>query len=324
MLDQYHRNIQYLRISVTDRCNLRCIYCMPDQGVEWVAHHEILSYEQIVRLAEQFAALGITHIRLTGGEPLVRPHLHRLVSGLRAVSGIERISLTTNGVLLADQLPKLLDAGLDGVNLSLDTLDPKEYISMTRRDHLADALKGLEAALAAPGLTVKLNCVLMERNRSQLVPLASLARTRNLSVRFIEMMPIGLGRTLKSCTQEDAQSLLTAAFGTPLPCDPPPGAGPSQYMTFSNFTGKIGFISAISHKFCSQCNRIRLSAAGHLKTCLQYEPGLNFKPLLEGNADDAQLRDTIAKAISEKPACHHFADGAQEHDEISNMNQIGG
>ena len=178
MLDRYGRRIHYLRVSVTDRCNLRCVYCMPQQGVEWVAHSAVLSYEQLLRLVGLLARLGVDKVRLTGGEPLVRRDLAQLVRGIRSVEGIQSVSLTTNGVLLKQQLPGLMEAGLSGVNLSLDTLDRAQYAAITRRDALDDALQGLEAALAAPGLSVKLNCVPMGENDAQLVPLAALARDR--------------------------------------------------------------------------------------------------------------------------------------------------
>lgn len=324
MLDQFQRNIHYLRISVTDRCNLRCVYCMPESGVECLPHSAILTYEQIARLVEQFAALGVTHIRLTGGEPLVRPQLYKLVAAIRAVPGIERITLTTNGVLLAQQLPQLLEAGIDGVNISLDTLDRQQFAAITRRDLLLETLSGLEVALGVPGLTVKVNCVPSETNRDQLVPLAALARDRDLSVRFIEMMPIGLGRNLGRLTQEEVLAQLTDAFGAPLDCPPPLGAGPSTYRTFPGFTGRVGFISAVSHQFCHNCNRVRLTATGYLKTCLQYETGRDLKALLDGGASDDELRRVISETIRQKPASHHFSTAAQSGDEAMNMHQIGG
>ena len=191
--DGYGRAIRYLRVSVTDRCNLRCRYCMPEDGVDWMDHSNLLSYEQIARLVGLFAKLGVEKVRLTGGEPLVRRDLHRLAAAVSGTPGIREVAVTTNGVLLAEQLPGLVAAGLTGVNMSLDTLDREQFAAITRRDQLPAALAGLEAALAVPGLKVKLNCVPMGENDSQLVPLAALARDRELSVRFIELMPIGLG-----------------------------------------------------------------------------------------------------------------------------------
>lgn len=324
MYDQFGRNIRYLRVSVTDRCNLRCRYCMPEEGVEWVDHSAILSYEQIVRLVRLAAGLGVEKVRLTGGEPLVRKGLAGLVKELKSIDGIRTVSLTTNGVLLAEQLPGLLEAGLDGVNLSLDTLDRAQFASLTRRDELPRALEGLEAALAAPGLTVKVNCVPSGGNDAQLVPLAALARDRDLTVRFIELMPIGLGDTLTRRTEEEVLARLEEAFGPSLPCEPDRLGGPSRNVTFQGFQGKVGFISAVSHQFCQSCNRVRLTATGFLKTCLQYDHGVDLKALLDAGADDTALQTAMADAINHKPASHHFGRQREAADEGRNMNQIGG
>ena len=324
MLDQFGREISYLRISVTDRCNLRCRYCMPAEGVEWVPHGAVLSYEQIIRIVRAASRLGVEKVRLTGGEPLVRRGLAELAGALKAIEGIRSVTLTTNGLLLADQLPGLLAAGLDGVNLSLDTLDRAQFASLTRRDELDRALAGLEAALAAPGLRVKLNCVPTGENDSQLVPLAELARDRRLDVRFIELMPIGLGSTLPRRTEDEVRAMLETAFGPALPCDQGGGDGPGHYVTFAGFTGRVGFISAMTHQFCHQCNRVRLTATGFLKTCLQYDQGVDLKALLEAGADDDALLAAMKEAIFHKPASHHFGGGAQARDEGRNMNQIGG
>ena len=324
MLDQFGRDIRYLRVSVTDRCNLRCVYCMPAEGVERVEHSRILSYEQILRLTRLFAALGVDTVRLTGGDPLVRRGLDQLVRGLKATAGIRTVTLTTNGVLLAQQLPALRAAGLDGVNLSLDTLDRGQYATITRRDRLPQALAGLEAALAAPGLKVKLNCVPMGDNDDQLIPLAALARERSLDVRFIELMPIGLGSSLPRRTQAEVLEKLEEAFGPALPCAQGGGCGPGRYVTFAGFAGRVGFISAVSHQFCEHCNRVRLTATGFLKTCLQYETGVNLKALLESGVDGAPLRSAMEKAIFAKPACHHFSAPGTAEDEWRSMYQIGG
>ena len=324
MLDQFGRSIRYLRVSVTDRCNLRCRYCMPEEGVAWVDHSAILTYEQIVRLVRLAAALGVEKVRLTGGEPLVRKGLAGLVKELKSIDGIRTVSLTTNGVLLAGQLPGLLEARLDGVNLSLDTLDRAQFTALTRRDELPRALEGLEAALAAPGLTVKVNCVPSGGNDAQLVPLAALARDRDLTVRFIELMPIGLGDTLTRRTEEEVLGQLEEAFGPALPCPQEAAGGPSRYVTFSGFAGRVGFISALSHQFCGGCNRVRLTAQGLLKPCLQYESHTDLRALLRSGADDRALLEVMERAIYQKPACHHFDAPACPEDEGRNMNQIGG
>ena len=324
MTDSFDRTIRYLRLSVTDRCDLRCVYCMPEGEGHWLPAHRLLTFDEILRLAALFAAAGVEEVRLTGGEPLLRPELPRLVGALKALPGIRRVALTTNGTALARQLLALYAAGLDGVNISLDTLDPVQYTALTRRDRLPSVLEGLSAALARPRLTVKLNCVPMADNSGQLVPLAALARDRDLSVRFIELMPIGLGRSRAGMTQAEVLAALERAFGPALPCPPPRGAGPSRYLTFSGFRGRVGFISAMSHPFCAGCDRVRLTADGLLKTCLQYDAGVDLKALLEAGADDARLLAAIRDAVRQKPACHHFGDGAQAPDEGRNMNEIGG
>ena len=325
MIDGQGRSIDYLRISVTDRCNLRCIYCMPPEGVEWMPHADMLSYEEILRLCTLFARRGIRKVRLTGGEPLARKGLPQLVAGIKAIDGIESIAMTTNGVALAGQLPGLLAAGLTAVNVSLDTLDRAQYAAITRRDKLPEALEGLRAALAAPGLRVKLNCVPMGENDGQLVPLAELARDHDLAVRYIELMPIGLGGDLPGRTEEQVRARLEAAFGPMAPCGDSLGAGPGHYFTVPGFVGKIGFISAMTHQFCHQCNRVRLTATGFLKTCLQYETGVDLRALLRSGAGDEAIDQAIAAAILQKPLRHHFCDAAgQREDERHNMNQIGG
>ncbi|MBM6870936.1 GTP 3',8-cyclase MoaA [Pseudoflavonifractor phocaeensis] len=324
MTDGYGRVIDYLRISVTDRCSLRCRYCMPPDGVDWLSHGDLLTYEEILTLCSAFCVLGFRRFRLTGGEPLVRRGLSHLVAGLRALPEVSSISLTTNGVDLAPQLPSLLDAGLTAVNLSLDTLDRAQYAAITRRDLLPQALEGLHAALSTPNLTVKLNCVPMGENDDQLVPLAALAKDRPLSVRFIELMPIGLGGSLPRRTEEEVRARLEAAFGPLLSCAPPPGAGPGRYCAPAGFRGKIGFISAVSHQFCASCNRVRLTATGFLKTCLQYDTGVDLRALLRGGATQSELQAAIAGALARKPLQHHFGTAARPNDESHNMHQIGG
>ena len=324
MTDGYGRVIDYLRISVTGRCSLRCCYCMPSDGVDWLKHEDLLTYEEILTLCSAFCHLGFRRFRLTGGEPLVRRGLSHLVAGIHALPGVETVSLTTNGVDLAQQLPDLRKAGLTAVNLSLDTLDRAQYASITRRDLLPQALAGLQAALHTPGLTVKLNCVPMGENDDQLVPLAALAKDQPLSVRFIELMPIGLGGSLPRRTEEEVRARLEGAFGPLLPCPPPTGAGPGHYCAPAGFKGKIGFISAVSHQFCQSCNRVRLTATGFLKTCLQYDTGVDLRALLRGGANQSQLEAAIADALAHKPLQHHFGTASRPNDESHNMHQIGG
>lgn len=323
MQDQFGRTIDYLRISVTDRCNLRCQYCMPAQGVPFVPHAEILQYEEILRLMPAFRALGFRKVKLTGGEPLLRSGLQTLVAGLYQ-AGFEQVTLTTNGILLPQTLPALRAAGLSAVNISVDTLDRAQFAAITRRDLLDQVLDGIDAALQTPDLTVKLNCVPIVQDPENLVRLALLAKAHPLHVRFIEMMPIGAGKDCQSYDEAEILRILTARFGPAEPVGGVLGNGPAHYYELTGFQGRIGFISAVSHQFCGACNRIRLTSEGFLKTCLQYGAGVDLKALLRSGASDERIREAIAQAIWEKPGAHHFLQTEQPSDEHRWMSGIGG
>lgn len=326
MIDGRGRNIDYIRISVTDRCNMRCVYCMPEDGVAKTSHHDILNFEEILRLAGLFSRLGVRKIKLTGGEPLCRLGLEELVSGLAAVPGIDCVTLTTNGTGLASRAQALRQAGLAAVNISLDTLDPAVYERITRRPWLDRALEGLEAARAA-GLPVKVNCVPL-LPQQKLWDVAELARDRAEAVRFIEMMPIGLGKEFSGPGQEAVAAVLEQRFGPLTPVSERLGNGPAVYYALPGFRGRIGFISAVSHRFCESCNRVRLTAEGYLIRCLQYDDGTDLRALLRKGASDAVLLEAIAGEITAKPEGHHFAVSAGPRagaaDETRRMDQIGG
>ena len=320
MKDGFGRTIDYLRISVTDRCNLRCRYCMPEEGVDQLSHEEILRYEDILRLASIFAKLGVRKVRLTGGEPLARKGLAALVEGLRAIDGIREVAVTTNGTLLTDLLPGLLAAGLTGVNISLDTLREETFRQITRREGVGRTVAAIDACLAA-GLPVKVNCVPIAPEE-ELVELAGLAKDLPLAVRFIELMPIGLGKDLCGRREDELRALLERAYGPMAPYEGHLGSGPSRYVAPSGFQGQIGFISSLSHQFCDRCNRVRLTANGFLKTCLQYDRGVWLRPLLGG--PDEGLEEAILAAVRDKPAAHQFAKGQVAGGERHIMSQIGG
>ena len=328
MHDSCNRNIDYLRISVTDRCNLRCIYCMPEAGVDFLPHDRILSYEEILRICRQMAGLGLQKIKLTGGEPLVRRDLPRLVGRLKQIDGIRTVTLTTNGVLLESFLPELTAAGLDAVNISLDTLDPEEYRRITRFHELDRVLRGIDAALSGSSrLTVKLNCVPIRSAdcREQILRLTELARERLLHVRFIELMPIGLGEDQEGFSEPEIRNIIESHYGTLHPYYGKLGNGPSSYYELEGFRGKIGFISAISHKFCHQCNRVRLTSDGFLKSCLQYGEGTDLKQAMTEGAADEQLQELIRTTVYHKPAAHQFGTQAERNNiETNIMSQIGG
>ena len=326
MFDSKGRNIHYLRLSVTDLCNLRCRYCMPD-GVEKLEREAVLTYEEFLRLAALFAQCGIDTVRVTGGEPLVRKDVDQLVAGLKAIPGIHKVTLTTNGILLARQLPALLSAGLDSVNISLDTLRPEVFQRITARDGFSHVMEGLRAALDS-GIPVKLNCVPQAGvNEGELEDLAALAEAHPLQVRFIEMMPIGYGAAMPCISGPE----LLARFRRRWPeLAPLPGAacaalgdGPAVYYTVPGWKGDIGFIAAVHGKFCASCNRVRLTSQGFLRPCLASEAGCDLKALLRSGASDEELLTAIRTTIWEKPQEHHF-ELKQDIPATRGMYRIGG
>ena len=325
MFDSKGRNIHYLRLSVTDLCNLRCRYCMPD-GVDKLEREDILTYEEFLRLAALFARCGVDTVRVTGGEPLVRKGVEQLVKGLKAIPGIRKVTMTTNAVLLEQQLPALLEAGLDSVNISLDTLDSALFTKITARDEFAAVQAGIHAALES-GIPVKLNCVpQVGVNEGELEALAALAQDKPLQVRFIEMMPIGYGAAMPCISGPE----LLARFRRRWPeLAPLPGAacaalgdGPAVYYTVPGWKGDIGFIAAVHGKFCASCNRVRLTSQGFLRPCLASETGCDLRTLLRGGAADEELLQAIRETIWSKPREHHFGDNSMPA--TRGMYRIGG
>ena len=323
MLDRYGRVINYLRISVTDRCNLRCCYCMPE-GVQDVGMKNILTFEEIWEIVRTGVSLGITHIRITGGEPLVRKDCVDLIRGIREISGVETITMTTNGVLLGNYGKQLKEVGVDGVNISLDTLNPEEFYKITGKRELQEVLAGIRAAKTA-GLPVKLNAV----NRKELdpIPMVRYAQEENLPLRFIEMMPVGYGKKYVGRSNEELRETLEAVCGkaecmTNREELSRMGSGPAVYYQFSDLKVPVGFISAIHGKFCDTCNRVRLTAEGYLKLCLCYDEGENLRRVLrEGEKEN--LRTIMEQTIFRKPAAHCFEHPA-EMTETHEMVKIGG
>lgn len=324
MIDGNGRTIDYLRISIIDRCNLRCVYCMPEDGVDEVSHTEILSYEEIIQLVKVFASLGFRKIKLTGGEPLVRKNVDYLVKEIKKIPGIEQVTLTTNGILLAETMDALAKAGISGINLSLDTLSSEIFEKITRRDSFARVMQGFHSALNYPEISLKVNCVPMGMEGQDILQVAELAREYPVHVRYIEMMPIGLGKQFTFCSEERILQGLKERYGDYVPYEERLGNGPGHYYTFPSFQGKIGFVSAISHKFCESCNRVRLTSQGYLKSCLQYDIGTDLKKLLREGASEEALRDAIQEAILRKPIGHQFGSQPKDHAEEHMMAQIGG
>ncbi|MBR2832480.1 MAG: GTP 3',8-cyclase MoaA [Oscillospiraceae bacterium] len=326
MLDRFGRSIDYMRVSITDRCNLRCRYCMPD-GVELLPMRSILTYEEIREICAAAAELGIRKLKVTGGEPLVRLGCPDLIRTLKSVPGIEQVTLTTNGVLLGRYLPALVEAGLDAVNISLDTLDRERYAAITGRDELTSVLDSVDAALASP-LRVKLNAVLQKGvNDDEWLSLAGLARDRALDVRFIEMMPIGLGKQIEGMANTLLREELLRRFPELEEDASVHGNGPAAYVRIPGWKGGVGFISAIHGRFCGECNRLRLTSQGGLKPCLCYGDVTDLMPLLRGETAGeeraALLRSALENAIWNKPKQHCFEE-LESITEKGRMARIGG
>lgn len=333
MYDKYNRTIDYVRISVTDRCNLRCLYCMPEQGVDFVPHENILTYEEIIKLCECFTKVGITKVKLTGGEPLVRKNIAFLIQKIKEINGIDNVTLTTNGVLLKEQIKALALAGLNAINISLDTLDQKNYEELSRFPLYHQVMEGIEEALKYKEIKVKINCVPVSQYNSKesVLKMVEFARVNRVFVRFIQLMPIGSYRHLTSISEENIKLWIVEKYGDMIPCYEKLGNGPSRYYDIDGFVGKIGFISAVNHQFCDSCNRIRLTSQGILKSCLQYKGGVNLKELLRGGALEDELLEKIRDGIYNKPKKHQFHAADIEHKNLSehsmesgNMSQIGG
>ncbi|MDR1618239.1 MAG: GTP 3',8-cyclase MoaA [Treponema sp.] len=316
--DSQGRLIDYLRLSVTDRCNLCCIYCMPEGGVEWKPQGELLSFEELLRCCRIMAELGIRKVKISGGEPLVRREIASLVASLKKTPGIEQVTMTTNGILLEGELDRLVKAGLDAVNISLDTLDGETFRRLSRREGLDKVLRAVEGACAA-GLRVKLNCVLLrginDHEAAALAALAALAKDRPLAVRFIELMPLGGGAAFEPLPGKEAAAALEERYGKLVPLVGKPlsltgklGNGPAEYFTLEGFAGAIGFISPLSRGFCESCNRLRITSLGLLKPCLAGDPALDLRALLRDNAGDGTIRGAILDLVRRKPAHHHFSE----------------
>ena len=323
MIDRCGREIDYLRISITDRCNLRCVYCMPEGGVRALAHEDVLTYEEIVRVVRLMAGMGIRHIRITGGEPMARLGCLDLAEKIHAVPGIHSLSMTTNALLLRGRVNRAQEAGIDALNISLDTVDPNVYARMTRGGDVRTVLEVIDQAVQR-GMGVKVNAVPVRgMNDGGLVRLAELAREKPVCVRFIELMPVGCGADLSPVPTQEVEAKMERAFGALSPDDSVHGYGPARYVRPAGFAGSIGFISPMSHEFCGACNRVRLTADGYLKLCLNHTAGLDLRAMLRGGADDARLAGEIRAAIENKPARHGFMEEIGDR-EVRRMNEIGG
>ena len=334
MKDSHGRLIDYLRISLTDKCNFRCIYCMPAEGVEAMGHDELLRIEEIETIARVATRIGIRSVRLTGGEPLVRKGVVDLVRSLHEMPGIVNVSMTTNGVLLPKMAGDLKDAGLSRVNISLDTLDPEQFTEITRVGRIESTMQGIDAALEAGFNPVKINAVTVRRLNQDYLAFARLSVDRPLHVRFIEYMPVGesTGSDGSGWGKEDvvpSEELLATInerareAGYPelemiQDDDKPLGWGPARYFQFPDAQGTVGFISPLSRHFCSECNRLRLTADGKLRPCLFSDREIDVRAALREGGDEA-VYDCFLQALNLKPDEHHDKVGTER-----NMSQIGG
>jgi len=325
LYDSFQRPINYLRISVTDRCNLRCIYCMPAEGVLLMSHRDILTYEEIYTVARAAAELGINKVRLTGGEPLVRSGLTELVQMLAQIDAIDDISLTTNGTLLSRYAAELKQAGLKRVNISLDTLKSGKFRFITRGSlNLEDVLAGIEAARSVGLNPVKLNMVVMSGiNDDELLDFAARTINEEWHVRFIEFMPVaGVCATASYFVSVSDMRKRLELLGELEPCLPGVGNGPAKYFRFPHARGTIGFITPVSEHFCFHCNRLRLTADGRLRPCLLADDEVDLKQPLRSGISSAGLKQLIKAAVADKPLRHHLAEGYVPKDRP--MTQVGG
>lgn len=318
MKDSYGRTINYLRISITDLCNLRCKYCMPEHGVNKVDHKDILSLEEIFEIAKVFVSLGVNKIRLTGGEPLIRKGIVNLVRKISKLDGINDLAMTTNGILLKKYAKELKEAGLNRVNISLDTLNEKKYSDITRGGRLKDVLEGIEAAKEVGLSPIKINTVLIGNfNTDEIEDFVSLTIDEDIDIRFIELMPVGEA----SKWAEDnfvSNKMILGKVKKLEKVDRLDPSSPAVYYKLPNAKGRVGIINPISCKFCDQCNRIRLTSKGKLKLCLHSNEEINLRDKLRKGED---LKKVILDAITQKPESHHLEDKEYITD---SMNQIGG
>ena len=342
MLDSYGREVDYLRISITDKCNLRCRYCMPED-INHVPMNEILSFEEIVLIAEVAAGLGIKHIKITGGEPLVRKDAPGLIRMLKNVPGIEEVTLTTNGILLSDYMDDIINAGIDGINISLDTLNRDAYKLITGRDELGRVMNSIEKAQRS-GVRLKLNAVSFDweklniradngdypaavKNVDNIISLIELTRDSRMDVRFIELMPIGFGKDFPGISHKELYNMIKSRYERLDIDESRHGNGPAVYYRIPGYMGCVGFISAIHGVFCASCNRIRLTTKGYLKSCLCYDGVYNAKEIIRSEVPDQikrdKLRMMLEDVIKQKPKAHSFLSDAGITEKQA-MSEIGG
>jgi cyclic pyranopterin phosphate synthase len=326
LIDGFSRPITYLRVSVTDKCNLRCIYCMPEGGLPWLRRDEILSYEEIAQIVHAAASVGVRTIRLTGGEPLVRRDLSRLIATIASIPGIDDIALSTNGLLLGEQLPELVTAGLRRINLSLDTLQADRFEAIARRPGLDAVMRAIDDTISAGLTPVKINCVVMRgKNDDELADFARLTYDRPVFVRFIEVMPVienfGLQRDAYVSSDEILERI--SAVDNLQQVIGPAGNGPARYFALPGAAGAIGVISPLSHDYCERCNRVRLTADGRLRLCLFGDYALDLRSPVRRGATTDELASLLRSAMLIKPERHRLRLG-ESTSRMRAFSEIGG
>ena len=331
MIDKNNRNINYLRISITDRCNLRCVYCMPKEGVSVIGHNDILTYEEILRVINIAVQTGIEKVRVTGGEPLVRKGVVDFLASLKQIDGLKDITLTTNGILLENFAEGLFNAGIRRINISLDSLNPEKYASITRGGNLKAVLGGIDKAEKTGFLPIKINVVVIKGvNEDEVLDFAKIATEKPYQVRFIELMPVGEVGTHNN-DKYVSNDFVMEKIGKYHILEPVSGLrnktdGPANIYKIQGGKGEIGFISAISHHFCESCNRLRLTADGYLRACLLSDEEIDLKGPLRAGCSDLELEDLIKTIIAKKPMRHNIAISDKVHFKkcVRDMRSIGG
>ena len=320
MQDCHKRNIDYLRVSLTNRCNLRCQYCMPKEGIKELEN--LLSTKDLIHLVKLICSTGIRKVRLTGGEPLLYPEIDSLIESIQKIPSVEKIVMTTNGILLQEKAPLLAQYGLNGINLSLDCMNKALFSEITRGGDINRVFNGIRTALHY-GIKIKLNSVIMKGiNEQEVIPLIEFAKQYKIDLRFIELMPINVARNFKAVDEDLLKALIEENYGSLIPVDS--NEGPAHYFKCDNLSIKIGFISALSHKFCSNCNRMRLTSTGLLKPCLHNKQGIDLQYFLKNNVTDEELLTIIKEGIYNKPQKHHLEDNSFAQREDKSMSMIGG
>lgn len=322
MKDKYGRTVDYIRISLTDKCNLRCIYCMPSDGNSFFEKEENLNNDEIYKIVKESAKLGIRKVRLTGGEPLVRKDINELIEKIYSIDGIEEIALTTNGMLLEERLEFLHSHGVKSLNISLDTLNEEKFKYITRGGDIHKVFRSIEKGLEL-GIKIKINTVVIEDiNKNEIIDLINFTKDRDISLRFIELMPIGEGKKFKGVSNEEIMKIIEDNNLETVILERNKKDGPAKYIKIKDYKGKIGFISAMSNCFCEDCNRIRITTDGMLKKCLNWKSDINLKKVIREGKEE-KLLETIKNGIYNKPKMYLF-NKQDANEENRNMNEIGG